>query len=270
MNDGSGTAKVYNLSGTAPEQKGSWTITLNGSNWGGLSFSSNATGYNIVLLDGTSYGNDRNGWASSITPPTSTTAELLLIQSSIDAHITAHSLALSTSITGDTLTIMETSYSGISLNMYNDPSGLFAVVKRSEPALSPSPTAYPLGKILGLRGTDVLISSAAVETYTLDPLVTVTIDQSIFNAANLAALDYSDRTVFNGIAAHLVVPSAHGTVRPLDLSPYNLDNSFLYAMRSQLLGLILKADSGTVTVVNLNGLGPIISVVCKAIWYSRG
>ena len=267
MNDGSGTAKVYNLSGSVPEQKGSWTITVNGTNWSGLSFGSAATGYNIVLPDGTSYGNDRNGWASSLTPPTGTLAELSLIQTSIDAHITAHSLALSTSITGDTLTIEETSFNGVSMNMYNAGAGIFTVVQRSEPALAASPTAYPLGKILGLRGTDVLISSAAVETYILDPLATVSIDQSVFNAANLATLNYNDRTVLNALAAHLVVPSADGTARTLDLSPYSIDSTFLYAMRDQLLGLVLKADSGTITVVNLNALGPILSVMFKAIWY---
>lgn len=266
MNDGSGTAKVYKVAPAAPAVLGSWTIQINPANAGGLDLdtfnSSNSSYINIKKYSGGSYSENRNGWTGGTVPATS--VELTQLKTVIDGFISAHSLTLSTALSGDTLTITETSYTGFIITMGNTSNGIFTVVQKSLPPLIEAPTAFPLGKIVGLKGTDVLISSQYVETYTLD--AAVTIDYSTVNTVNYASYDLSNPTAITNLAKLLVVPSDAGKVKLFDMSQYTVDQSLLYAMRDQLLGLVLKINGTEVTVLHFNVLGPILNTVLKTIF----
>ena len=265
MNDGSGTAKLYKVAPPVPAVLGQWTIQINPANSGGLNLdtynSGNSSNINIKKYSGGSYYQDRNGWTGGTVP--TTTVELTQLKTLIDGFISTHSLTLSTSLVGDTLTITETSYTGFQITMGNTSSGIFTEVQKSLPLIE-APTAFPLGKIVGLKGSDVLISSEYVETYTLDSAVTV--DYTTVNTANYTSYDLTNPTAITNLAKLLVVPADAGKVKLFDMSQYNVDQSMLYALRDQLLGLVLKVNGTEVTVLHFNTLGPILNTVLKTVF----
>lgn len=261
MNDGSGTAKVYALTPASTSIPGSWNVSLTQANWGGLSSTS---AISISQLDGTNISIDQVMWRSGATPA-SPLAELTLIKAAIDAHDLGLTVVL---VDSNNMTITEPSYLGMIISTNNMPNDSFTVLQLSVPPSPIAPTAFPLGKILDVQGSNVLISSAAVETYTLDGTVTLT--ESYYNTANYTSYNYNDPdgTAFISALHFFAVPSNGGLVTYFDPTVYNLDNTFVAAFRHQELGLILSADNTnhTVTVFHMQGLSPILNFFLKAIW----
>ena len=256
MNDGSGTAKVYALSSPVASQAGKWQVQLNSSNWVGIDLSS----INLDKVDNTSYFLDRNSWTGGVAP-VSPALELTQIKTAIDALGTG----LTTSISGDILTIEELpGYIGWRIAFNKISPGIFTVLKRSLPPCPAAPTAFPLGKIVGVKGADVLISSEYVETYTLSSPIIV--DNSNLDTLDYHSFDFSNSSTVLHLAKSLATPDSGGTVAPLDLSVYHLDSSLGYAMRHQIVGLIIKADGTTATVLNLGAASPIFNLVIKIMY----
>jgi hypothetical protein len=261
MNDGSGTAKLYQLSPAVPSVPGSWTIRLDAANWVLLSSNSSVT---IDKPDGTIYTSDQGDWRAGSIPATAAD-ELVMIKAKIDSH--GLNLITGISATGDLLTIQENGYQGYRCKVNNIPSGIFTVVQLALPVCQQAPTAFPLGKIVGLKGSDVLISSSYVETY--PAAASLITNNSDFNVTKYNSLDFSNPATMTDLLKLVAVPAANGTVTAYDLSSYNLDNSFPYAQRHQLVGLILRADSSTVTVMHINPASLVVNGFLKMLWRSN-
>jgi len=258
MNDGSGTAKVYALSAAVAAVAGSWQVVLNSTLQSSLN---SGSGLNFTDINGNGYSVYRSSWLSGTPTPY---AELLQIKAAIDG------LGLSLTVTPngvDTITITENGYQGYSIKANGMPSGSFSVIQLSLAACPASPTAFPLGKIVGIQGSNVIISSNLVETYTLSG--SSSLDEQVFNTANYASFDFQNNTSIGAIASVLAVPGAGGTVSMFDLSRYTLGNAFSYSFRDQLLGLILGVNGTTATVLHLNGLSPVLNFALKASWYGN-
>ncbi|MBS1686828.1 MAG: hypothetical protein JSS76_18970 [Bacteroidetes bacterium] len=263
MDDGSGTAKVYTLSAATESVSGEWQVSFTSGIWAGLA---NTSAININQLSGDSIHIDKVQWRAGQTPA-SPLAELTLLKAAIDSY----DLGLTVTLTdSNTMTISEGSpYQGFIINSSNMPDGAFSVGQLSLPAAPIAPTAFPLGKVLGLQDGNVMISAASVETY---PFVgTLSLTGQNFNSATYSGLDFNDPSAFLAYANLLAVPAGGGSVTFLDSSIYNLDGTFPYSFRHQILGLILSTNSAanTVTVLHLNALSPILNFVLKMVWTSN-
>jgi hypothetical protein len=268
MNDGSGTAKIYTNSPATTAVAGEWTIDFS------TIWSSGQMGMNLNFT--TSNGNfsiSESSWRTS--PPGSGIDEITMITASLVTAIANYnsnntpsiSLTPTPSNGGATLTITEGTYQGINIMANNFPTDTFTVTHLSIPASPVAPTAFPLGKVIGIQGGDVLISAAMVQTYTQSG--TFTVDQSIYNTANYGSYDFSLTSTPIDIFKIIAVPADNGTVTSFDFSLYTMNNSTLYALRHQFVGIILGVNGGNVTVLQLNGCSPIVNMVFKIAWSNQ-
>lgn len=235
MNDGSGTAKVYQLSAAVAEQLGRWVLVL--SDIGDLNDKS------MVKINSENYSShfDRITWRNGNTPTTALD-ELTLIKDYIDADTNLS--FLTTTFVDDELVIEENTYSATEIKL-TDFSEESYIDTTSRPALPAAPTAFPLGKLIGIDGDNALISSNAVESYALEGSLTV--DNSLFNSnTDIDLVDILD--LIPGFASHIIVPTDNGKAKALDVNDFDFSESFLRTVRHQFLGLAIASTSNTVTV----------------------
>ena len=262
MNDGSGTAKVYKLSDPVPPKPGDWQITLDSNTYPGLSTESILS---IKNTNSTVYDISQTAWRNG-TSPTTNIDELVCIKDSIDTLIAAHGLSLKTELPSGSsvLTIKETVYAGTNISMQKVAEGTLQTLQSSLPPLLEAGTAFPLGKVVGLKGSDVLISNAYIETYT------IAAGQSIvntgFNSNALYTLDLRDNTILADLIKIVAIPGANGTVRSLPMDTFGFDQNTTYVFRDQLMGLILAVNGTEATVMHINAFGPMLNIILKTIW----
>lgn len=241
MNDGSGTAKVYQLSPATTAQTGRFIIKLQDLN--DLSNNSN------ISIDTLSFGKSfgRDMWRNGSTPTTAL-EELELIKDYIDNDSQMANLA--TSIVNGELVIEETNYDFTALRLNDFQQFSLVIDSLSRPALPAAPTAFPIGKLIGVEGTSALISTNAMETYMLDGLANI--NNSFFN--NETDIDFNNMDDLMAIANFLVIPAGNGKVKILDPNEINFDNSFIHSFRHHIVGIALNSTSNTLTVVQMNHL----------------
>ena len=254
MNDGSGTAKVYAYSPATIEQLGKWEITLDDIidlfDNSKIEINSNAFSTNI----------NRATWRNGNTP-TTVTEELELLRDYINGNPMLVPF-LSVSVSGDKLTIDETTFQATEITSNGFPKNALEAINTSLPPLPAAPTAFPLGKLLGIEVSNVIISSRSVETFTLDsPL---TLNNAFFNTVNNVA--YPDvQTLLTELLKFAIVPSANGYARALsdnDIQPLNgVSAPFKLVFRHQFLGIAIATAGNNVTVYDLKQFSLLIGVL---------
>lgn len=241
MNDGSGTAKVYQLSPATTDQTGRFIIKLQDLN--DLETTSMITIYSLNF----DVSFNRNTWRNGNTPSTELD-ELQLIKTYIDSNAVFGNL--NTSIVNDELVIEEDEYDLTKIELKDFPTFSLLIDTVSRPALPSTPTAFPIGKLIGIDGTNGLISTNSVETYLLDGAATI--NHSLYN--NEIDIDFNDVNDLTALASMLVVPSGDGKVKSLDPSEINFDESFIASFRHHVVGLAITATSNSITILNTNHL----------------
>lgn len=260
MNDGSGTAKVYQLSPALPEQLGRWVIHLNDLNeiesWANFNIDSNNGSVHF----------DKDDWRNGTTP-TTVNEELDLIKTYIDGDPSL-SLFLSVTVTGDEMEIEETTYSTTVIELDGFADSTYYCDKPSRGALPAAPTAFPLGKLVGIDGSNALISNAPVETYLTD--TAITIDYDLFNNNTPVDMSSGIQGVFETYQILIIIPDSNGKVKSLDTADWALDSSFPASIRQHFIGIAIAADANSVTVINSNWaslvLNVIVKVMAKQMW----
>lgn len=260
MNDGSGTAKVYAYSPATTTQLGEWKITLDDIN--------DLSDYSRVQIGSNLFSNgiDRLTWRNGQTP-TTVTEELELLRDYINNNPILTTF-LSVSVSGNELTIEESVFQATRIKTDNFPHDIETITV-SLPPLPAAPTAFPLGKLLGIEGSNAIISSKSVETYTLD--VPLTLNNNFFNI--VGNIDYSDvEAVIDELLKFIVIPSPNGNVQVLTLSDIEpLDGSearFQTTFRHQFLGIAIAATGNSVTVYDLKQFSLLIGVLLTLSKYS--
>lgn len=253
MNDGSGTAKVYQLSPALPEQLGRWVIHLED-----LSDIDDWAEIYIDAEEDSVYFN-KNDWRDGNTPA-DVNEELNMIKTYIENEPFL-SLFLSVTVTGDELVIEETVYSMTIIEVDGFADNTYYCDKSSRGALPAAPTAFPLGKLVGIDGSNALISNASVETYLTD--TAITLDNDLFN--NNTPLDMSSGIVgvFETYQVLVIVPDSNGKVKSLDTADWALDHTFPASVRQHFIGIAIAADANSVTVVNSNWASLVLNVIAK-------
>ncbi|HLP33581.1 MAG TPA: hypothetical protein VK202_08920, partial [Bacteroidia bacterium] len=253
MNDGSGTAKVYQLSPATDPQKGKWVITM--EDIGDLSDESE------IYIDSVTFSQSftRVDWRDGATP-TTVAEELGLIKDYIDDNAPFNA-NLTATLVGDVLTIEEIAYDGtqIQFDHFETNEGLY-IDTVSRPALPAAPTAFPLGKLIGIDGSNAIISSNLVETYTLEGSLTIPHDKLNFET-DLDFLGMED--LWELIEGFLIVPDADGKVKAVNADDFNFDNYFFSTYRHHFLGIAIYTASSSVTVYNLTGISALISMYVR-------
>lgn len=254
-NDGSGLAKVYAYSPATTAQTGEWQITF-ADNGDLTEFST----IEIISVVG-EFEIDRDTWRDGGTPA-NVEEELAAIALYINNDATL-STFLSATATPTELTIEETVLKGTTIALDNFPPESLEVVTVSRPALPAAPTAFPLGKLIGIDGSNAIISSNVIQTYILDGALTV--NNGFFNI--MTPMDVSDPvSLAEELLSHIVIPSANGNARALtqddfiiEIDGETVDVSLTF--RHQFLGFALAASGGTVTVYDLKQISFFTSVI---------
>lgn len=260
MNDGSGTAKVYQLSPALPEQLGRWVVHPED-----LSDIEDWAFFDIDSDEGGVYF-DKDDWRDGNTPA-DVNEELELIKTYIENEPVL-SLFLSVTVTGDELVIEETGYSATVIEVDGFADATYYCDKPSRGALPAAPTAFPLGKLVGIDGSNALISNASVETYLTD--TAITLDNDLFN--NNTPLDMSSGIVgvLETYQVLVIVPDSNGKVKSLNTADWALDHTFPVSVRQHFIGIAIAADANSVTVINSNAaslvLNALVKVVSKQMW----
>lgn len=250
MNDGSGTAKVYQLSEALPEQNGRFVFKINDLN----DLSDNSA---IEIESSTSeVVFTRIMWRGGIIPET-TLAELQLIKNYIDGQSTL--AFLTTSIVSGKLVLQENMFSSVLIKTKDFPFGALFVDTPSRPAISPAPSAFPLGVLLGIDGGNAIISSNQVEKFLLDGSFNV--NNGLFN--NLTDVDFENIEDLSNAMQHIIVPSNNGKVKPINAADLNFDNDFLKTFKYHFVGIALASDDETVTVMNINQISFVVSFLVR-------
>jgi len=261
MNDGSGTAKRYEYREASDAVPGVWKVIVN----------------NFYDLDNVSfliesdeldedYSIDSTTWRDGTTPATPL-EELEALRDFINGHDELSEF-LSAAIVDDDLIIEETQFGALHIELsLSDQNDHLTVLTLSQPALPEMPTAFALGKLLGIDGDNAIISSNPVEVYPLEGVLEV--NHQFFN--NMAPLDFSDiENLLPAILRMLVIPADNGKVKALD--PQELfvgDDDFgLRQMRTHFLGLAIASTANTVTVIDLKALSPLAGFAVNL--FSRG
>jgi len=252
MNDGSGTAKVYQYAAAVNEQLGEWKIAITA-----LGDTFDNTSITIESFDD---DNDihftRLDWRDGNTPANAL-EELEMIQDYIDNHPNAENL--STSIVNDELIISEDSYEGVQIFVINSDVEILTVVSRSLPPLPAAPTSFPLGKLIAIEGENAIISSAQVETYNLDG--TLEIEHDIFNMA--MNFDLAEPEDVIAILEQIIIPAPDGKVKTLSIEDFQMNRRVFDSYRHFFIGLPIAATSNTVTVLNLRNFFHLTNYIVK-------
>jgi hypothetical protein len=254
MNDGLGTAKVYAYAPVTTEQLGEWKITLSDINDltddSELEIISNT--FNTTI--------NRVTWRNGNTP-TTVTEELELLRDYINSMMPIPVAFLSASVSGDELTIEETTFHATKIKKDGFPLGALVVVSVSQPALPAAPTSFPLGKLIGIEGSNAIISNKTVETYQLD--APITFNNNFFNI--VGNIPYTNPQELIGELFKLaIIPSSNGNARQLtasDIQPLNgAEASFDLVFRHQFLGIAIATSGNSVTVYDLKHFSLLLGV----------
>lgn len=238
MNDGSGTAKVYQLSPATTEQLGRFVLRLED-----LNDLNNSSAIEIDGLNTDEYF-DRPTWRNGNTP-TTPLEELELIQDYIDGNTNlAH---LTTSIVDDELVLEENTFDSTRFKMKDFPFGALFVDTVSRPALPAAPTAFPLGKLCGIDGSNAIVSCNSTETYLLEGSFSV--NNGLFNYET--DIDFETVESVADVATHIIIPASDGKVKPINLNDFSFDESFLKSFRHHFVGLAIASTANTVTVIGM-------------------
>lgn len=253
MNDGSGTAKVYTYAPATTEQLGEWKITIDD-----LNDLSDDSELEIIseAFEGTF---NRVTWRNGNTP-TTITEELEFVRDYINNNPILTTF-LSASVSGDELTIEETTFQATKIKKEGFPLGALVVVSVSQPALPAAPTSFPLGKLIGIEGNNAIISSKTVETYQLD--APITFNNNFFNI--IGNVPYTNpQELIEEIFKLAIIPSSNGSARQLtssDIQPLNgAEASFDLVFRHQFLGIAIATSGNSVTVYDLKQFSVLLGV----------
>lgn len=251
MNDGSGTAKVYQLSPAVPEQLGRWIIHLEN-----LSDTTNDS-YIEISSDTYYVFITRTMWRDG-NIPADAEQEMELIQNYIESDTNLSFLSLS--LTGGQLTIEENTYSATRIRVYDFEDDTYYVDVAPHGPLPAAPTAFPLGKLVGLESDTALISNSFVETYLTDG--TITLNNNLYN--NNTQIDTSNlETLLETYQTLVIVPTSNGKVKSFDVHDLTFDDTLLASIRQHFIGIAVAADANSVTVVNANYASLIINLLAK-------
>jgi len=243
MNNGDGLAKVYQLDGPTDEQLGSFILKLEDM--------ADLTDSSSIIVE-SALGEvefDRVEWRDGNTPADEA-GELALIKDFIDNDGTL-STFLTATIDSGTLVIAETTMHSTIISLNGWPLYSLEVAVTSQPAAAAAPAGFPLGRLVGIEGDHAIISSAMVETYTLEGAFAV--DNSIFNSGH--DFDLASDADLAVVMKHVMVPAANGKVAPLALTAGEvLDRDFFNTYRHQFVGVAIHASGTEVTVMRLSYL----------------
>lgn len=242
MNDGDGTAKVYQLADALPEQTGKFIITI--ENLADLSDESeieiNTADFSVTF--------DRQDWRDGATPA-DVEEELELIRDYILDIPALANLVLSI-VTG-TLVLEETAMESTRIELDGFPRFGSLIVERVSRPISPiAATGFPLGKLMAIDGDNAIISSETVQAFTLESAFTV--NNEIFNSSYHFNLD--SETDFAAVLNNLIIPAADGKVKPLGLTPDLVDRDFLTTYRNQFVGIAISTTGMEVNVMKISNL----------------
>jgi hypothetical protein len=280
MNDGSGYAKVYQLSAPIAQQGGKWSLTPDSFSV----FDSN-TSISIVMA-GNSYTYSRADWDWPTDPPATTVAEelnylrlFLMGQAQFNGIYNFYQ-----SSDGNTLYIDEVKFQGTMIYVTDFGKFPLKIIQSSFDSLPPAPTAFPLGLLCGLTDNGALISANMIETYpwdlTIPPYSAAIIAKAaasnitlgpfgmlnyLFNYLNPLNLN-SNQAVYNFLT-QIIIPSNNGTATFFDLSTYQLDpgSILLNQLQFQFLGFALSSTATTVTVYNNKALSFFVSIFIRVV-----
>ena len=253
MNDGTGAAKVYTYAPATTEQLGEWKISIENLN----DLNDNSQ---IEIVSKTFSGTiNRVTWRNGNTP-TTVSGELELLRDYINNN-PLFILFLSASVSGDELTIEETTFKATKIKTDRFPSDSFVVSSVSQPALPAAPTAFPLGKLIGIEGNNALISNKTIETYQLN--APITFDNNFFNI--IGNVPYSNQQeLISELFKLAIIPSSNGNARQLtanDIQPLNGEAaSFDIVFRHQFLGIAIATAGNSVTVYDLKQFSLLLGV----------
>ncbi|MCF8462132.1 MAG: hypothetical protein K9G46_15525 [Flavobacteriales bacterium] len=243
MNDGDGLAKVSQLADPLTEQLGKYIIKL--TDLGDIIMNSSVrieTGAVEVYME-------RDTWRNGNTP-TDALAELNLLKDYIDADATL-SANFTTSIVDDELVLEEIAMLSSEVRLSDWPDFSLEVVVTSQPASPAAPVGFPLGKLLGIDGSNAIISSELVETYILESAFSVS--HELFNSGY--ELDITSGADLTKLTDHIIVPAANGKVKPAGLAYEDMiDSHFINTYRNQFVGVAINTSGMEVTVMRMSYL----------------
>ena len=250
MNDGSNTAKVYAYSPATFKQNGKWTITLSSlddlNDQSQLNISNQRSGMTV----------NREEWRQGLIPET-VSEELNMMGKYISGKI---EFSLSHNISGNMITFIEKVFNTTTIRQNNFPDGALQVITPSAPALPAAPTAFPLGKLIGIDGNNAMISSNSVETYTVEG--SITLNPSFFSSIGNINTSDPDK-LYEEMMQFIIIPAEGGGARALkktDIQPAGDDKMSLENIRQQFLGVAIEASGGFVKVYDLKQFSLIASV----------
>ena len=275
MNDGSGYAKVYQLSPAQAEQTGVWTLTIDSID----SFDNNTSISIKTSSDGYDYS--RSDWAYWPGSPEATNVamELTNLCRFLQGQPPLNYLTFSYPGEGNVLTIRENSFQSTTIYVSNMGNFPLRIIQDSQSALPPAPTSFPLGKLLEIVDNHALISADIIQTYALQQLTpNANTEANGITAGNFSVLNnlysynadiplYSNQDAYN-FAGQIIVPAANGMVSPFDITQFiNNSNkaSFTFQFREQFLGIALSATATTVTVYQVPYLSLLGSIVLRLV-----
>jgi len=255
MNDGSGTAKVYQYSPATSQQLGRWKIKINA-----LSDTTDDTNIEIDSLNHFA-SFTRVDWRTAqnnppVAPPDALT-EMLWIKDYIDNHPDlAH---LTTSMVSGELIIEENTFDATEIFVEDAEELILVVDTISVQALPAAPTSFPLGKLLGVDGSNALISTNMIETYILDG--TININQDLFNMA--IDIDFNNTDELYNLFEHIVIPAPDGKVKTFNPDDFGQDETFTRTFRHFIVGIPITSTSNTVTVMSLQQFSFLLSIFAR-------
>jgi hypothetical protein len=241
MNDGDGLAKVYQWSPAQDGTLGQWTISLTDvADW-------NNTSELTFILPDSEYTYTKAEWRAGASPIVSTTTnELLILKSFLEAQTElAH---LTFTITAGVLYIDEATIEKTEIESKHMPSYCLTRLAISTPDAPEAPTAFPLGKLVAIDGDYALISNQPVETYTITPGSTITVNNEYFNTA--VPFNITDAADMDNLMAHIIVPGPNGTVQSFSRSVTDWGSSLNFT-RDQVLGLVIASQGSVATVIKV-------------------
>jgi hypothetical protein len=252
MNDGDGLAKVYQLAPPTTQQLGKFVITL--PSLDGLFLNS---AIEIETSGGSNHHLERFNWLNATTPAT-VAEELALIKAYIESRTDLANLTVT--IDGNNLVLQEIAVNYTTVQLKSFAQGTIQTEVASCPALPAAPTAFPLGKLVGIENGMAVISSENVETFDLEG--TVEIDNSLFDSSFNLLIDPTSQADALQVMKNIIVPAANGKVKALALQPEDLQEFFV-KFRTQLLGVAITAGNGQVKVIRGGTASYFVQLVVK-------
>jgi hypothetical protein len=273
MNDGTGLAKVYQLSGAQLQQAGLWAIAPGSlNNFGSAQIT--------ITTAGNSYTYSQSDWDQYFPVAETLAEELSYLRQFLQSQPTLGSLIdFYQSTDGNTLYIQESSFQGTIVYVNGMGNFPLTVVRDSLATLPPLPMYFPLGKLLGICDNQALIDCNMIGTYTLQQpssggggsgsgsgssLGNFVVNNGLFSYAS--DLNITSKQGIYNLLSHIMVPAANGAVTPFDLSVIDFgNNNAEFLLKYQFVGFALSATPYTVTVYNVSYLSFFLSLVLKSV-----